>query len=76
MHPLLQEAAHYGPVRSIAAAEQRVWTCGGSSAFARFKEWTQFGWPLSNADMRNTGATQRRCAACVAAPFCILPAHV
>ncbi|KAL4422385.1 hypothetical protein ABPG75_008582 [Micractinium tetrahymenae] len=54
-HPLLGEQAHYGPVRSIAAAEGRVWTCGGSSAFARFKEWTQSGWQVSNADMRNTG---------------------
>ncbi|KAI7842069.1 hypothetical protein COHA_004266 [Chlorella ohadii] len=54
-HPLAREPAHYGPVRSMAAAMGRVWTCGGSSAFASFKEWTQQGVLLGSQSMRLTG---------------------
>lgn len=108
-HPLAREPAHYGPVRSMAAAVScllhrllralscctvwwtsavwpaarralqraggsvrhraarpprtcplplqvgRVWTCGGSSAFASFKEWTQAGVLLGSQSMRTTG---------------------
>ncbi|PRW45448.1 serine threonine- kinase drkA isoform A [Chlorella sorokiniana] len=55
VHPDAREPAHYGPVRSIAAAMGRVWTSGGSSAFASFKEWTQQGVLLGSQSMRLTG---------------------
>lgn len=54
-HPLARESAHYGPVRCIAAAAGRVWTCGGSSAFATFKEWTQSGIHVEQHSMRSMG---------------------
>ncbi|PSC73896.1 Serine threonine-kinase CTR1 isoform A [Micractinium conductrix] len=54
-HPLARESAHYGPVRSLAAAEGRVWTCGGSSAFASFKEWSQDGVLMSSTNMQSMG---------------------
>ena len=42
----------YGP---FCAQMGRVWTCGGSSAFASFKEWTQQGVLLGSQSMRLTG---------------------
>ena len=53
--PLARELAHYGPVRCMTAAAGRVWTCGGSSAFAVFREWTQEGHFLHESDMKRTG---------------------
>lgn len=58
-HALWREAAHYGPVRCIAAACGRVWTCGGSSAFAVFKEWTQSGIRVKAHKVRDTGESER-----------------
>jgi hypothetical protein len=64
-HPLARESAHYGPIRCIVAAAGRVWTSGGSSAFATFKEWTQTGIHVEQHSMRSMGeryrAVQRRC---------------
>jgi hypothetical protein len=54
-HPLAKESAHYGPVRTIAAAAGRVWTCGGSSAFAVLKEWTPDGILVDTHSMRSMG---------------------
>jgi hypothetical protein len=66
--PLARENAHYGPVRCICAAEGRVYTCGGTSAFASFKEWLQSGILLKSQSMRSMGEL-KRCwmPACVAA---------
>jgi len=56
VHPLAREPAHYGSVCSLAAGAGRVFTCGGSSAFATFKEWRQDGLLLNSSSMRDMGA--------------------
>jgi hypothetical protein len=60
-HELARDPAHYGPVRCIMAAGRRVWTCGGSSAFATFREWTQAGFHIAAHSMRSMGEGPRLC---------------
>ena len=62
--PLARELAHHGPVGCIAAAAGRVWTCGGTGAYATFREWTQAGVLLSTCKLRSKGESAAvRCSA-------------
>lgn len=53
--------AHLGPVVCVGAAAGRVFTAGGSSAFACFKQWSRVGKPLASTNLAKDRAGAMSC---------------